>query len=126
MRQLPQYTGSRTLSEGRRTPLGWSFHQRYRSFRAARNAFAALMAVIGPHDIGRHSSMRRAAQLAEHVQRVEVLSVHSAYLENIVRTDPNTIAFGFAAPMVDDRNGGHVHLQLEIVRLLAESEWFAS
>ena len=70
--------------------------------------------------------MRRAAQLAEHVQRVEVLSVHSAYLENIVRTDPNTIAFGFAAPMVDDRNGGHVHLQLEIVRLLAESEWFAS
>jgi hypothetical protein len=28
--------------------------------------------------------------------------------------------------MVDDRNGGHVHLQLEIVRLLAESEWFAS
>lgn len=55
--------------------------------------------------------MRRAAELAEHAQGGEVVGVHSTHLEHVVRTIPNAVALGFAAPMIDNRSGRHLLLE---------------
>jgi hypothetical protein len=57
----PIEVGSTSSLGFSKLPGGWSFHQRYRPLWAARDAFAALVAVVSPHNVGRHSPMGRAA-----------------------------------------------------------------
>jgi hypothetical protein len=51
--------------------------------------------------------MSSSAQFSENRERLEILDVHAADLEDIIRADLDTLSLRFAMSVVDDRSGCH-------------------
>lgn len=78
-------------------------------FGARNDAQATSAAGIGVRRVGSLAPMGEHAQLGQGVQWPEVAVVDSPYFEHVVRAHDNTIPFGFASSVIDDRGPGPRH-----------------
>src|SRR5437879_4981718 len=66
------------------------------------HAQAAFVALIGARDVCGHTPVGDALELSEAAKTREVVGIHPADVEDVVRTDAHAVALGLATPMVDD------------------------